>query len=73
MYEAMNAADIGKRIQNMRKQRKLTAEDLGKALNISSSAVNMYESGQRIPRDEVKIKIADFFGIPVETIFYVQK
>lgn len=73
MYEAIDGNQIGKRIKELRTQKNMTAEDLGKALGISSSAVNMYECGQRVPRDEIKISIAEFFGVSIETIFYPTK
>lgn len=73
MYEAIDGGQIGKRIKELRMQKKMTAEDLGKALGISSSAVNMYECGQRVPRDEIKITIAEFFGVSIESIFYPTK
>ena len=73
MYEAINVTQIGKRIKDLRIQKNMTAEDLGKALGISSSAVNMYECGQRVPRDEIKISITEYFGVSVESIFYPTK
>lgn len=73
MYETIDSKQIGGRIKELRIGRKMTADELGKALGISSSAVNMYECGQRIPRDEIKITIAEYFGVPVETIFYPSK
>ena len=73
MYEAIDGSQIGKRIRELGTQRNMTAEDLGKALGISSSAVNMYECGQRVPRDEIKISIAEYFGVSVESIFYPTK
>lgn len=73
MYEAIDGNQIGKRIKELRTQKNMTAEDLGKALGISTSAVNMYECGQRVPRDEIKISIAEFFGVSIETIFYPTK
>ena len=73
MYETIDGVKIGKRIKTLRTEKNMTAEDLGKALGISSSAVNMYECGQRVPRDEIKISIAEFFGVPVESIFYPTK
>lgn len=64
----MNSKAIGKRLAALRgaKSRKEVAE----ALKISTSALAMYERGERIPRDEVKIKIAEFFGVPVADIFF---
>ena len=73
MYEAIDGVQIGKRIKDLRNQHNMTAEELGKALGISSSAVNMYECGQRVPRDEIKISIAEYFGVSVESIFYPTK
>ena len=64
----MNSKAIGKRLAALRgaKSRKEVAE----ALKISTSALAMYERGERIPRDEIKIKIAEFFGVPVADIFF---
>ena len=73
MYDSINGIRIGKIIKEMRLKNGLTAEELAKQLGTSTSAVNMYECGQRIPRDEIKIRIADFFGAPIETIFYQTK
>ena len=44
--------------------------DLSKAIGTSESAIGMYESGQRVPRDEIKIRIAEHFTVPVESIFF---
>ena len=30
----------------------------------------MYENGQRIPRDDIKVKLARFYGVSVEYLFY---
>ena len=70
MYEAVDGIRIGKRIKELRTQKGMTAEELGAAVGTSSSVINMYECGQRVPRDDIKIKIAEFFGLSVEYIFY---
>ena len=44
--------------------RKNIADDL----DISLSALNMYIRGERIPRDEIKLKMAKYFGKSVEEI-----
>lgn len=62
-----NAA-IGKRLRALRG--KMTLEELSQATGIGRSALNMYELGSRMPRDEAKIKLANFFGVSVERIFY---
>lgn len=45
---------------------------LADALEISTSALFMYERGERIPRDQVKKRIAHYFGKTVEEIFFAE-
>ena len=45
-------------------------EEVAKALGISVSALAMYEQGQRIPRDSIKVKIAKYYGKSVGYIFF---
>jgi len=49
-----------------------TQEEIASALGITKSSWAMYERGERIPRDEVKVKIAKFFGKSVGELFYPQ-
>lgn len=44
-------------------------EAVANAVGISISALGMYEQGRRIPRDEVKVRLSKFYGVPVEKIF----
>mgnify|MGYP001954945372 CR=1 FL=1 len=64
----MNKRIIGKRLAELRagESRKKVANRLG----ISESALRMYETGQRIPRDEIKVRIADYYGLSVQEIFF---
>lgn len=50
-----------------------TREEVANDLKISISALQMYECGQRIPRDEIKIKIANYYGVTVQEIFFTQQ
>lgn len=45
-------------------------ETVAKAVGISLSAISMYELGARVPRDEVKVKLANFYGKSVQELFY---
>lgn len=49
-----------------------TQEEIAAALGITKSSWAMYERDERVPRDEVKIRIAKFFGKSVEELFYTQ-
>lgn len=59
---------IGKRLVKLRGSK--TQEEVAKAINISVSALSMYENGSRIPRDNIKIRIASYYGKPISSIFY---
>ena len=73
VYEGMDAVKIGLRLKSLRERKNETAEQLSRAIDVSASAVTMYETGKRIPRDEVKIRIAEHFAVPVESIFFPNK
>lgn len=45
-------------------------EEVATKLDISVSALQMYENGQRIPRDDIKMKIAAYYGKTVQEIFF---
>lgn len=64
----MDAATIGKRLTELRGDR--TQESVADALKISTSAIGMYERGERIPRDSVKIMLATYYGKTVQEIFF---
>lgn len=47
-------------------------EQVAKAVGVSISAIGMYETGARVPRDEVKVKLADYYGITVQELFLIR-
>lgn len=59
---------IGKRLVELRGNR--TQEEVAKALGCSVSAIGMYERGERMPRDEIKIAIAKYYDVTVQSIFF---
>lgn len=67
----MNAVEIGKRLVKLRGER--TQEEVANAVNMSVSAIGMYERGERIPRDEAKIIIAKYYDTTVQSIFYADE
>lgn len=48
----------------------MSREEVAVACDISVSALSMYENGQRIPRDEIKVKLARCYGKTVEDLFF---
>lgn len=47
-----------------------TQAEVAKAVGITASAYAMYERGERVPRDTVKKKLADYFHRSVTFIFF---
>lgn len=47
-----------------------TQAEVAKAIGVSTSAICMYENGERVPRDEVKCKIANYYHRTVGEIFF---
>lgn len=45
-------------------------ETVAKACGISVSALAMYERGERIPRDDIKVKLAEYYNRSVNFIFF---
>lgn len=64
----MDAKKIGERLVELRGNK--TQEEVSNALEISVSALSMYERGERIPRDNIKIRIAAYYKKPVHKIFF---
>lgn len=61
-------ADIAKKLVELRGEK--SRSDVATALGISVSALQMYEIGERVPRDEIKSKIAHFYKKSVQSIFF---
>lgn len=41
-----------------------TREEVAKGINVSIKALTAYEEGIREPRDEVKVRLSKFYGVP---------
>lgn len=64
----LTAKEIGKRLYELRGD--TPREELAKVLDISVSAISMYENGERVPRDSIKVKIAEYYKKSVQEIFF---
>ena len=64
----MDKKAIAKRLTSLRGTK--TQAEVAKALGISQSTYAMYEIGRRIPTDEIKIRIANYYNTTVQNIFF---
>ena len=61
---------VADRLREARLEKGFTVKDVAEGCNITESAVRMYEIGQRVPRDGIKIRMAKFFGKTVQNLFF---
>lgn len=66
----MDRKGIGKRLTALRVLKNETQKTVAEAIGVSESSLAMYEAGERIPRDAVKIRIAKHFDVSVQSIFF---
>ncbi len=59
---------FGEKLYTLRKQQNLTQAQLAQQTGIGRSYIGDLESGKKKPGAELVLKIADFFGVPVETL-----
>lgn len=57
---------IGERLLDLRKDAKLTQNDLSKILHINKHSISSYEREKSEPPDGVKIAIAKYFAVSVD-------
>lgn len=61
---------VGDRIKALREKKNYSQETLAKMIGVAVSTICMYETGERSPRDEIKVKIANALGKSVNYIFF---
>lgn len=64
----MDKGKIAERLIALRGSK--TQTEVAQAIGVTPSAYSMYENGERVPRDEIKKKIAEYYKKSVETIFF---
>lgn len=64
----MDKAKIAEKLRNLRGDRSIS--DVAMDLGITPSALSNYEQGLRVPRDEIKEKIARYYKKSVDYIFF---
>ena len=58
----------GEKLRELRGNRSM--DEVANEVGISRSAIGMYENEERIPRDDIKIRLAKYFGTTVSAIFF---
>jgi len=69
----MDKREIGKKLYELRTELGKSRKEVAKEIGISVSAIQMYENGKRIPRDYIKVKLAEYFDTTVQELFFTTR
>ena len=64
---------LGESLKSLRTQKKVSLDQVAEDLGLTRQAIHNYEADIRIPRDEIKIKLANYYGVGIEELFYKDK
>ncbi|WP_195618283.1 helix-turn-helix domain-containing protein [Clostridium paraputrificum] len=57
---------LGDKIKSLRKEKRITQQEVANAIKVSQSTIGMIESGKKTGSPQTLIKLADFFGVTVD-------
>lgn len=57
---------VALQLKRLRKAKRMTQQDVAEHLEVSASAVGMYEQGRREPDLTTLVRLADLFGVSVD-------
>ena len=55
--------NFGKRLKMLRKESRMTQDELARKLNVTKSIISYYELGDRTPSTDILIKLAYIFNV----------
>lgn len=61
---------VGERLKALRGSR--TQKEVADAIGVSAMTISQYEQGERMPKDEIKAKLANYYRKSVGSIFFTQ-
>ena len=64
----MRCSKIGQQIGKLRSRRNITQTELGNAIGVSKNTVEKWENGRNAIKDDMIVKLADFFGVSCDEL-----
>ncbi len=68
----LDSDSIAEKLVKLRKGKNISQTEVAENLGITRAAVSQYEAGQRIPSDEIKIKLANYYSVTVQELFFTK-
>ena len=72
MLRLKSSKAIGNTLKELRQKKNQSLICAANGIGITPSALSNYENGIRIPRDETKASISNYYGKPLMDIFFEQ-
>lgn len=69
----MLGTTTGDILRDLRKAKGKTVAAAASDIGITPSALSNYENNLRVPRDNIKIAISNYYKKPIQKIFFVPK
>lgn len=67
------STELDNRIRVFRAEHRMSQGDLAEAIGVSRKTISTIEVGRFIPSTVIALKIARYFGVPVESVFYLRE
>jgi putative transcriptional regulator len=64
--------ELDNRIRVLRAERRLSQADLAEGIGVSRKTINTIEVGRFVPSTVIALRIARFFGVPIEQVFMLK-
>ena len=64
---------LDNRIRVYRAEHRLSQDDLAKLIGVSRKTISTIEVGRFIPSTVIALKIAQYFKVPVESVFSLKR
>lgn len=65
--------ELGNRIRVFRAEHRLSQAELADAIGVSRKTISTIEVGRFVPSTVIALKIARYFGVPLEDVFFLNE
>lgn len=71
-WDKMGNMEFSRKVKELREKKGLTMEKLANELGVSKSRVNMWENNGTVPRQDVLIQLAKYFGVSSDVLLGIE-
>lgn len=64
----MNIIAMGRFLKELRKERRLTQEELGKMIGVTNKSISKWENGNYIPPIDILLLLSELYGVSINEI-----